>query len=129
MKREINEIIEKETQRLENIGCEVTNVEIEENVVKFYVNDYNNDCGNFHQIRKMFLKKHQPQKRKPQSGELSEAEAKDFCLNNDPLSTEINYWEFCLNVSVEKRKSDCCGKCPQAIVLGEMTFCKLGRDE
>ena len=56
MKREINEIIEKETQRLENIGCEVTNVEIEENVVKFYVNDYNNDCGNFHQIRKMFIK-------------------------------------------------------------------------
>ncbi len=62
-------------------------------------------------------------------GELSEAEAKDFCLNNDPLSTEINYWEFCLNVSVERRKSDCCGKCPQAIVLGEMTFCKLSRDE
>lgn len=64
------------------------------------------------------------------AGEVSsEAEAKDFCLNNDPLSTEINYWEFCLNVSVERRKSDCCGKCPQAIVLGEMTFCRLSRDE
>lgn len=64
------------------------------------------------------------------AGEVSsEAEAKDFCLTNDPLSTEINYWEVCLNVSVERRKSDCCGKCPQATVLGEMTFCKLGRDE
>ena len=69
-KKEIKQIIKEEVKRLENIGCEVTNVKIEENVVKFYVNDYNNDCGNFHQIRKMFLKKHQPQKRKPQSDEL-----------------------------------------------------------
>lgn len=64
------------------------------------------------------------------AGEVSsEAEAKDFCLTNDPLSTEINYWEVCLNVPVERRKSDCCHKCPQATILGEISFCKLGRDE
>lgn len=64
------------------------------------------------------------------AGEVSsEAEAKDFCLTNDPLSTEINYWEVCLNVSVERRISDCCGQCPYAAKLGSITSCQLGRDE
>ena len=64
------------------------------------------------------------------AGEVAnEAEAKDFCLTNDPLPVENEYWEICLNVPISRRKSDCCGQCPQATVLGEMSFCKLGRDE
>ena len=59
----------------------------------------------------------------------NETEAKDFCTNNEPLSNKINYWEVCLNVPISRRKSDCCHECPQATVLGEMTFCKLSRDE
>jgi len=64
------------------------------------------------------------------AGEVSsEAEARDFCLTNDPLSTEINYWEVCLNVSVERRKSDCCPKCEYAVELFGVTSCPLDRDE
>lgn len=64
------------------------------------------------------------------AGEVaSEAEAKDFCLTNDPLSTKIDYWEVCLNVPVERRVSDCCPKCEYAVELFGVTSCPLDRDE
>lgn len=59
----------------------------------------------------------------------SEAEAKDFCLTNDPLSTKIDYWEVCLNVPVERRVSDCCPKCEYAVELFGVTSYPLDRDE
>lgn len=59
----------------------------------------------------------------------SEAQAEVFCLTNDPLPTKINYWEVCLNVSVERRVSDCCPKCEYANELFGITSCPLDRDE
>ena len=72
-KREINEMIEKETQRLENIGCEVTNIEVKKDGIKFYYNNYNNDCyGGYKEAHKVRFPKEEREspKPKPQSGRL-----------------------------------------------------------
>lgn len=59
----------------------------------------------------------------------NETEAKSFCTTNEPLSNKINYWEVCLNVSVERRISDCCPKCEYATELFGVTSCPLDRDK
>lgn len=72
--KEINEIIEKETERLANGGCEVTNIEIKEWGIKFHINNYNNDCyGGYKEVYNFRFPKEEERespKPKPQSGEL-----------------------------------------------------------
>lgn len=59
----------------------------------------------------------------------NEAEAREFCLINDPLPVENQPWEVCLNVSPSRRKTDCCPSCSQAQKLGKMLLCKMERYE
>ena len=71
--KEINQIIEKEVERYENIGCEVTNIEVKEDGIKFYINNYNNDCyGGYEEAYKVRFPKEEREspKQKPQSGRL-----------------------------------------------------------
>ena len=72
-KKEINKIIKKETKKWENIGCEVTNIEVKEDGIKFYINNYNNDCyGGYEEAYKVRFPKEERKspKPKPQSGEV-----------------------------------------------------------
>ncbi len=70
----IQKIIKEEVVRLENIGCEVTNIEIKEDGIKFHINNYNNDCyGGYEETYKIKFQKEEEKekkKEKPQSGEL-----------------------------------------------------------
>ena len=72
----INEIIRKETERYENIGCEETNIEVKEDGIIFHINNYNNDCyGGYEEVKTLRFQKELPKrelqkKEKPQSGEL-----------------------------------------------------------
>ena len=74
IKEEINEIMEKEIIRLENGGCEITNIEIKEYGIEFHINNYNNDCyGGYKEAYKVrFPKEEEKEKKKekPQSGEV-----------------------------------------------------------
>lgn len=73
-KNEINEIIEKEVEKWENIGCEVTNIEVKEDGIIFKVNNYNNDCyGGYEETYKVRFPKEEERKSptpKVQSDEL-----------------------------------------------------------
>ena len=70
----INKIIKKETERYENIGCEVTNVEVKEYEIIFHINNYNNDCyGGYEEVKTVKFqeeRKSQTPKTPIQSGEL-----------------------------------------------------------
>ena len=72
--KQIEQIIKKETEKLENGGCEITNIEIKEWGIKFHINNYNNDCyGGYKEVYKFrFPKEEEKEKKKekPQSGEL-----------------------------------------------------------
>lgn len=72
--KEINEMIEEEVRRWENIGCEVTNIEIKEDGIKIQVNNYNNDCyGGYKEVYKVRFPKEEERKSptpKVQSDEL-----------------------------------------------------------
>ena len=57
----------------------------------------------------------------------NDAEAREFCLFNDPLRVENQPWEVCLNVTPERRKTDCCPGCSQATKLGKILLCKMER--
>lgn len=68
----IEKIIEEEIKRLENGGCEVTNIEVKEWGIKFHINNYNNDCyGGYEEIYKLRFPKEKetPKTQKVQSGE------------------------------------------------------------
>lgn len=72
-KKEIKQIIKKEVKRLKNIGCEVTNIEIKEDGIKFHINNYNNDCyGGYEEVKTVKFQKEEikkPKTPKPQRGE------------------------------------------------------------
>ena len=73
MTKEINQIIKKEIRKCENIGCEVTNIEVKEDGIKFYIKNYNNDCyGGYEKAYKVRFPKEEREspKPKPQMGEL-----------------------------------------------------------
>lgn len=66
------EIIKKEIEKWENIGCEVTNIEVKEDGIIFSVNNYNNDCyGGYEEAYKVRFPKEERESPKPkvQSGE------------------------------------------------------------
>ena len=65
------------------------------------------------------------------AGEFSsEAEAKDFCLTNDPLSYEIDWYAVCESVPVSIKRHKWCHNCSEIVKLGKgVEFCKHDRDK
>lgn len=71
-KKEIEQIIEEEIIKLENGGCEITNIEEKVDCVKIHFKDHNCDCyGGFLKVKtlKFQEEKETPKTPKPQRGE------------------------------------------------------------